>query len=106
MNYEIIKQEQGEEMFRSLLDDVYPMVVACDYEFHPSTAIEALDPIVYRSGMLDYYDSIYRDHQIAVKDYTDELLSECPECELFYEDLRGGWCKDCDKQAQTGESND
>lgn len=87
-----------------MLDDVYPMVNACDHEYYPSTAIQLLDPIVYRAGMLDYFDRIYRDLQIAVEDYTDELLSKCPECELIVEDLRGDWCKDCDKQK--GETND
>ena len=106
MNYEIIQPDQAEEMFRSMLDDVYPMVNACDHEYSPSYAIQLLDPIVYRAEMLDYYDRIYRDLQIAVEDYTDELLSECPECGVIVEDLRGDWCKDCDKQAQTGEAND
>ena len=103
MNYEVIPIYQAEEMYRQMLDDVYPMVNACDHEYSPSYAIELLDPIVYRASMLDYYDRIYRDLQIAVKDYTDELLSECPKCELIVEDLRGDWCKDCDKQ---GETND
>jgi hypothetical protein len=106
MNYEIIKPDQAEEMFRSLLDDMYPMVNACDHEYYPSQAIQLLDPIVYRAGMLDYYDRIYRDLQIAVEDYTDELLFDCPQCGLIVEDLRGDWCKDCDKQAQAGEAND
>lgn len=106
MNYEIVPQHQAEDMFRSMLDDVYPMVNAIGHEYYPSTAIQALDPIVYRASMLDYYDRIYRDLQIAVEDYTDELLSECPKCELIIEDLRGDWCKDCDKQAQAGEADD
>jgi len=103
MNYKVIPQYTGEEMYRQMLDDCYPKVNACGYEYYPSTAIEALDPIVYRASMLDYYDRIYKDDQIAVEEYTDELLSECPKCELIVEDLRGDWCKDCDKQ---GETND
>lgn len=104
MSYEIIPIAQAEEMFHSMLDDVYPMVNAVDYEFSPSYAIQLLDPIVYRAEMLDYYDRIYRDLRIAVEEYTDELLSDCPECGLIVEDLRGDWCKDCDKQK--GETND
>jgi hypothetical protein len=104
MSYELIQPHQAEEMYRSMLDECYPMVNACGYEYSPSNAIQLLDPIVYRASMLDYYDQIYRDLQIAVEEYTDELLSECPQCEFLCEDLRGGWCKDCDKQK--GVAND
>ena len=106
MNYEIIQPDQAEEMFRSMLDDVYPMVNACGYEYYPSRAIQALDPIVYRALMLDHYDHIYRDLQIAVEDYTDESIIQCVECGVITDDYRGYWCKDCDKQAQAGEAND
>jgi hypothetical protein len=103
MEYEMMPQYQAQEMYNSMLDDVYPMVNAVGYEYYPSTAIQALDPIVYRAGMLDYYDAIYKTHQIAVEDYTDELLIECQECEIVTDDHRGNLCKDCD---EAGEADD
>ena len=101
MEYKVIPAHQAEDMFRSMLDDVYPMVSAIGYEYYPSTAIQALDPIVYRASMLDYYDSIYRDLQIAVEDYTDESIIECQNCAIWTDDFRGELCKDCDKQGET-----
>jgi hypothetical protein len=101
MSYEVIEADQAEEMLRSMLDEVYPMVNACGYEYYPSRAIQELDPIVYRASMLDYYDSIYRDLQIAVEDYTDESIIECQNCAIWTDDFRGELCKDCDKQGET-----
>jgi hypothetical protein len=106
MSYEVIEADQAEEMFRSMLDEVYPMVNACGYEYYPSRAIQELDPIVYRALMLDYYDLIYKEEKLAVTDYTDESIRFCQGCDIWTDDFRGDLCKDCDKQAQAGESDD
>jgi hypothetical protein len=98
MEYKIIPAYEAEEMYCSMLDEAYPMVNACGYEYYPSTAIKALDPIVYETGELEFYDRLFKEDQISVEGVTDEDLIECQECEILTDDFRGDLCKDCDEQ--------
>jgi hypothetical protein len=97
MEYQVIPATEAEEMYNQLLDEVYPVVSVCGYEFSPSQAIKVLDKIVYETGEMEYYDHLYKEG-IAVEGYTDEDLIECLECAVYTDDARGNWCKDCDKQ--------
>jgi hypothetical protein len=106
MKYTIIPAHEAEEMYCSMLDEAYPMVNACGYEYYPSTAIKVLDPIVYETGELEFYDRLFKDDRIAVEYTTDQDLRECEECQELTDDFRGELCKDCDKQAEAGEAND
>ena len=45
-----------EQMYNEFLDDCYPTVNVCGYDFNPSRALKELDPTAYRCGFLDWCD--------------------------------------------------
>ena len=49
------------EQYDQMLDDCYPMVKVCGYEYDPSRALKELDPIAYRVGFSDYCSSLEDD---------------------------------------------
>ena len=49
------------EQYDQTLDECYPMVSVCGYEYDPSRALKELDPIAYRVGFSDYCSSIEED---------------------------------------------
>ena len=49
------------EQYDQMLDECYPMVKVCGYEYDPSRALKELDPIAYRVGFSDYCSSLEDD---------------------------------------------
>jgi hypothetical protein len=49
--------------YDEMLDEVYPQL----FNMYPSRILEEMDPIMYRCGYLDYYDSISDEY------YCDDL---------------------------------
>ena len=45
-----------EQMYDEFLDECYPTVNVCGYDFDPSRALKELDPTAYRCGFLDWCD--------------------------------------------------
>lgn len=46
------------EQYDELLDEIYGEVKLGNLTFSPSRIIRELDPIAYRTGLNDYYDSL------------------------------------------------
>jgi hypothetical protein len=42
------------DMYDEMLDDCYPQVNICGYEYQNSQALKAVDPIAYRVGFSDW----------------------------------------------------
>jgi hypothetical protein len=49
--------------YDEMLDEVYPQL----FNMYPSRILEEMDPIMYRCGYVDYYDSISDEY------YCEEL---------------------------------
>ena len=52
-----ISQREAEARYDELLDECYHDVKVCGYMFTTSTALQKLDPIAYRCGLIDWLDS-------------------------------------------------
>lgn len=61
MSKTIITDQQLTDMFNEVLDN-QGIIKIGSLEYYPSTVLEAVDPIAYRCGMIDYYDSISDDY--------------------------------------------
>jgi hypothetical protein len=59
-----ITESQAYEMYDQMLDDCYPMVDICGYQYEPSTALKRIDPIAYRVGFSDYISSSEQEFQV------------------------------------------
>jgi hypothetical protein len=46
-----------EEYFRDMLDDCYPPIKFGDMEWCPSMVLERVDPVAFRCGVSDAFDS-------------------------------------------------
>lgn len=49
------------DLYDEMLNECYGDVNICGYEYSAAYALEQIDPIAYRCGMSDYYDSLYSD---------------------------------------------
>jgi hypothetical protein len=56
-----ISEAQALEFYDQMLDDCYPIVNVCGYEYDPSRALKELDPIAYRVGFNDYLSTLEDD---------------------------------------------
>lgn len=56
-----ITESEALEQYDQMLDDCYPSVKVCGYEYDPSRALKELDPIAYRVGFSDYCSSLEDD---------------------------------------------
>lgn len=56
-----ITESEAFEQYNQMLDDCYPSVKVCGYEYDPSRALKELDPIAYRVGFSDYCSSLESD---------------------------------------------
>ena len=57
-----ITESEALERYKEMLDDCYPLVNVCGYEYDPSRALLLLDPIAYRVGFNDYCSSLEEDN--------------------------------------------
>ena len=46
-----------EEYFRETLDECYPEVKTCGMTFQPSDILESCDPVAFRCGVSDAFDT-------------------------------------------------
>ena len=49
----------GEDVYDELLNEAYGEIEICGYSYNAALALYRVDPIAYRCGMNDYYDSLY-----------------------------------------------
>lgn len=79
----IIDNLDGDD-YDAMLDEVYGEVDICGYTYSASYALQNLDPIAYRCGMTDYYDSLYSDIVFDIERMyegdTDEFYGFEVEC--------------------------
>lgn len=54
-----------EELYRDLLDEIYPVVKFGELEYSPSTVLEAVDETAFRIGCNDYADSLTEDEKLV-----------------------------------------
>ena len=66
---QILSMREGFEQYDDLLDDCYTTEVA-GIQFGTSYALKNLDPVAYREGAMDYFNSLAEDG-ILVEGYTD-----------------------------------
>jgi hypothetical protein len=50
-------KHEATEAYNEMLNDCYPMVKICGYEYEPAYALKECDPIAYRCGFSDWLDS-------------------------------------------------
>ena len=67
---EEFSEDDIERMYVEFLDDVYGMVRIAGMEFDTSRALQEIDPIAFRCGMLDYMDS--EEMEECFTDHTEE----------------------------------
>ena len=60
-----------DDVYDDMLNECYPMIEFGILSYYPSVALERLDPVAYRCGMSDYYDSLYSDivYELERMDY-------------------------------------
>lgn len=56
-----VTESEALDQYNEMLDDCYPPVNVCGYEYDPSRALKELDPIAYRVGFSDYCSSLEAD---------------------------------------------
>lgn len=61
------------ESYDDWLNDSYPLVNVCGYEFEPARALKELDEVAYRSGFNDYIDSLDKEQIPEYKELEEEL---------------------------------
>lgn len=49
-----IEDQSIEEEYLNMLNDCYPMVSICGYDYYQGDALKELDPIAFRCGMNDW----------------------------------------------------
>ena len=59
---EYLEEHEARLRYDSMLDDCYPPVNVCGYEYDPSRALKELDPIAYECGFNDYCSSLEDDN--------------------------------------------
>lgn len=68
---EHITENLDEDIYDEMLDECYEEVDICGYKYSPSVALYRIDPIAYRCGMTDYYDSLASDIKYDVDRMDD-----------------------------------
>jgi predicted RNA-binding Zn-ribbon protein involved in translation (DUF1610 family) len=66
---EHLVKEEGEavdisELYRDLLDEIYPTIKFGDLEYSPSTVLESVDQVAFRMGCDEYADSEVQDGRL------------------------------------------
>jgi hypothetical protein len=60
----IITDQQLIDMYDGYLDDMGVIIIG-SFEYYPSNVLSQVDPIAYRCGIADYYDSIRDEYTCA-----------------------------------------
>ena len=71
-----------ESAFDEMLDDCYEEVKICGYEYSPSQALEAVDPVAYRCAFSDWKDAEASDIE-----YELEHADDGEELEFYGEEV-------------------
>lgn len=66
-----VTDAMDDSYYAEMLDELYSTVSICGYEYSASHALKELDPIAYRCGMVDYYDSLECDIISELEDMED-----------------------------------
>ena len=56
-NMRYMNEYEATEAYNEMLNDCYPMVNICGYEYTPAYALKECDPIAYRCGFSDWLDA-------------------------------------------------
>lgn len=69
-----IEENKAKTQYNEFLDECYPTVKVCGYDFSPSYALKELDPTAYRCGFIDWLDSenLTTDEDEADEEENDE----------------------------------
>lgn len=97
MEYQVIKEWVAQEQFDDYIDEATPVVRILGLNYQASVVLKKIDPIAYDTIFDEYANHLWEDGT-AIEGYNDDDITECPECGVYTNDTRGGWCKDCDKQ--------
>ena len=70
---QLIIDDLDDDAYDDMLDECYGEVEICGMTYSPSYALYNLDPVAYRCGRDDYYDSFYGDivYELGRMDYGD-----------------------------------
>lgn len=64
----ILTEAEAEDLYRCFLDE-WEVVRICGYEYSPSVALKAVDPVAYRCGLVDYINFLTCDGEYEVEGY-------------------------------------
>ena len=53
-----ITEYEARDQFRDLIDELTPAITILGYSYSASTVLEEVDPIAFRTSMLDWADSM------------------------------------------------
>lgn len=67
-NYKKITEQEAEELYSNMLDEVYGTINICGYNYIASHGLKEIDPIAYQTGMNDWLDS----EELEVSDDADD----------------------------------
>ena len=67
-----VYESDVECMFADMLDECHDVVNVAGLEYDPSRVLREVDPVAFRCGMLDYWDSLVQDG-----DYCYDTAREC-----------------------------
>ena len=70
-----MNENEAEHMFDELLDECNPVVKIGTLEYSPSWVLKRVDPIAYRVGLSDYWDSM---EEYGIIDDDDHPEPEIP----------------------------
>ena len=51
----IVAEHETHDLYNEMLNECYPMIDVCGYQYEPAYALSELDPIAYRCGKNDYF---------------------------------------------------
>jgi hypothetical protein len=66
-----ITQDELEEKYADLLDELYPEYILEHLTFRPSQILKKCDPVAWRAHLADYADSLARTEGVLIPGYTD-----------------------------------
>ena len=73
-------EDELEQMYDDMLDEVYPMFMDM---YEPSDTLKKIDPIAYSCGKNDYIDSLISDgtvHESGNDEYHEGSEEDCDIC--------------------------
>jgi ribosomal protein S27AE len=61
-----IDNPEDEELYALMLNEIYGIIDVCGMKFDADHALKELDPIAYRCGAIDFFDSLEKRWECGV----------------------------------------